>query len=65
MWCIKDELEQRCGAEFFITQTKLTSWSSALLEKPPVVQLFKIFSTFGGTRKVITVFTTALHWPLS
>jgi hypothetical protein len=38
----------------------LMSW--ALLEKPPVVQLLKNFQTFYGTRRFITVFTSALHW---
>jgi hypothetical protein len=46
-------------------QTKLTSWGWVLLEKPPVVQLLKNFSTFYVTRKFITVFTRALHWSLS
>jgi hypothetical protein len=41
------------------------SWSWALLEKPPIVQLLKNFSAFYGTRKFITVFTRALHWSLS
>jgi hypothetical protein len=39
------------------------SW--ALLEKPPIVQLLKIFSAFYGIRRFITVLTRALHWPLS
>jgi hypothetical protein len=42
--------------------TYLRSW--ALLEKPPIVQLLKNFSTFYGTRRFITVFTRALHWSL-
>jgi hypothetical protein len=33
----------------------LTSWRSTLLEKPPVVQLFKTFPTFYGTRRFIHV----------
>jgi hypothetical protein len=37
----------------------------ALLEKPPVVQLLKNFPKFYGTRRFITVFTTALHWSVS
>jgi hypothetical protein len=40
------------------------SWSSALLEKPPVVQLLDT-SGFYGTRRSITVFTRTLHWCLS
>jgi hypothetical protein len=43
----------------------VTSWSWALLKKPPVTQLLKNFPTFYGTRRFITVFTRALHWYLS
>jgi hypothetical protein len=45
--------------------TKLTSWSWALLENPPIVQLLKNFPAFYETRWFITVFTRALHWSLS
>jgi hypothetical protein len=38
------------------------SWSWALLEKAPIVQLLKKFPEFYGTRRFITVFTRALHW---
>jgi hypothetical protein len=38
------------------------SWSWALLEKLPIVQLLKNFTAFCGTRRFITVFTRALHW---
>jgi hypothetical protein len=41
------------------------SWSWALLEKPPVVQLLNNFPAFYGTRGLITVFTRALHRPYS
>jgi hypothetical protein len=41
------------------------SWSWALLEKPPIVQLIKNFPAYYGTRRFITVFTRALHWSLS
>jgi hypothetical protein len=44
---------------------KLTAWSIALLDKPPVVQLLKNFSMVYGTHKFITVFTRALHWSVS
>jgi hypothetical protein len=44
---------------------KLTSWSWALLEKPPVAQLLKDLLTCYGTRRFITVFTRALQWSLS
>jgi hypothetical protein len=36
----------------------LTSWSWALLEKPPIVQLLKNFPEFYGTRRFIAVFTS-------
>jgi hypothetical protein len=38
------------------------SWSWALLEEPPILQLLKNFPAFYGTRSFITVFTRALHW---
>jgi hypothetical protein len=49
-----------------INYTYLThSWSWALLEKLPIVQLLKNFPAFYGTRRFITVFTRALHRSLS
>jgi hypothetical protein len=36
-------------------------WSGVLLQKPTVAQLFKNFPTFYGTRRIIAVFTKALH----
>jgi hypothetical protein len=33
-------------------------------DRPPVVQLLEDFSTFYGTRGLITMFTGALHWSL-
>jgi hypothetical protein len=41
------------------------SWSWALLEKLPIVQILKNFPAFYGTRKFNTVFTRALHCSLS
>jgi hypothetical protein len=41
------------------------SWTWALHEKPPIVQLLKNFPAFYGTRKFITVLTRALHCTLS
>jgi hypothetical protein len=41
------------------------TWSWALLEEPPNLQLFKNFPAFYGTRRLITMFIRALHWPLS
>jgi hypothetical protein len=40
------------------------SWSWALLEKLPIVQLLRNFPALYGTRRFITVFTRALHWSL-
>jgi hypothetical protein len=37
------------------------SWSSALLEKLPIVQPLKNFPAFYGTRRFITAITRALH----
>jgi hypothetical protein len=48
-----------------LTHSRTHSWSWALLEKPPIVQLLKNFSIFYGTRMFITVFTRALCWSLS
>jgi hypothetical protein len=45
--------------------SELTSWSWALLEKPPIVQLLKNFPIFYEIQKFITVFTRTLHWSLS
>jgi hypothetical protein len=39
----------------------ILSWSWALAEKLPIVQLLKNFPAFCGTRRFITVFTWALH----
>jgi hypothetical protein len=41
------------------------SWSWALLEKLPIVQLLKNFPAFYWTRRFITAFTRALPWSLS
>jgi hypothetical protein len=41
------------------------SWSWALLEEPPTVQLLNNFAAFYGTRTFITVLTRAFHWSLS
>jgi hypothetical protein len=48
-----------------VAPKSLTSWSWALLEKPPIVQPLKNFPAFYGTHRFITVFTRALHWSLS
>jgi hypothetical protein len=41
------------------------SWSWALLEKLPIVQLLENFTAFYGTRRFVTAFTWALHRSLS
>jgi hypothetical protein len=43
----------------------LTTWSWALLEKPPIVQLLKNFPPFYRTWRFIAMFTRALQWSLS
>jgi hypothetical protein len=40
-------------------------WSWALLENLSIVQPLKNFPALYGIRRLITVFTTALHWSLS
>jgi hypothetical protein len=49
------------GNERYLTH----SWTSALLEEPPIVKIVKNFPKFYGNRRFITVFTRALHWSLS
>jgi hypothetical protein len=39
------------------TQLSTHSWSRALLEKLPIVQLLENFPAFYGTRRFITAFT--------
>jgi hypothetical protein len=41
------------------------SWSWALLEEKPNLQLLKNFPAFCGTQRFITVFTRAFNWSLS
>jgi hypothetical protein len=43
-------------------EIKLSPWIKDLLEKLIVPQIVKKFLAFYGTRKFITVFTTARHW---
>jgi hypothetical protein len=40
----------------------LTPWIRVLLEKQTVPQLVKKFPTLYGTRRFVTVFTTARHY---
>jgi hypothetical protein len=44
-----------------IKSSELSPWNRVLLGKPTVAQLLKNFSTSYGTRKFITVFTTARY----
>jgi hypothetical protein len=48
----------------FLWIMKLTSWTWALLETPPVVQLLEDFPALYGTRRFISVLTRFLHWSL-
>jgi hypothetical protein len=43
---------------------KLTQWKT-VLDKLIVTQIVKKFPAFYGTRRFITVITTARHWSLS
>jgi hypothetical protein len=43
-------------------RNRFHSWSWALLEKLPIVQLLKNFPAFYGIRRFIVVYTRALHW---
>jgi hypothetical protein len=49
---------------YFVSESRSTiflksnhSWSRALLENPPIVQLLENFPAFYGTRRFITAFT--------
>jgi hypothetical protein len=48
----------------FTLTRSLTHGAEPLLDKPPILQLFKNFQTFYGTRRFIATFTRALHWSL-
>jgi hypothetical protein len=59
-------VQEKKRLEMWYVITSLNhSWSWALLENLPIVQLLKNFSAFYGMRRFITVFTRALHWSLS
>jgi hypothetical protein len=60
-WLIANALSQMSSN----TVRAITAWSFVLLEMPPVAQLRKNFPKFCGTRRIITVFTRALHRSLS
>jgi hypothetical protein len=47
-----------------LTHSLTHSWSCALVEKPPIVQLLK-FTAFYETRMFITVLTRAFEWSLT
>jgi hypothetical protein len=51
--------------QIFCQNQPTHSWSWTLLEKLPILQLLKSFLACYGTRRFVTVFTRALHWPLS
>jgi len=53
------------GSGLTVMSVQLTSCSRVLLEKLIVAQLVRKFPAFYGTRRFITVFTTARHWSLS
>jgi hypothetical protein len=41
---------------------EITSWSLALLERRPAVQLLKNFPEFYGNQSFLIMFTKAHHW---
>jgi hypothetical protein len=43
-------------------QLLVSSWSWALLEKSPIMQLLQSFPGYYGIRRFTAVFTRALHW---
>jgi hypothetical protein len=57
-------------ASAFLTYTKNTNkgtikWWWVFLEKLPVAQPLKNSATFYRTQRIVTVFPSTLHWPLS
>jgi hypothetical protein len=50
---------------FYWTVLLTYLWSLALPEKLQIVQPFKNFPAFYGTRRFIATFTRAFHWSLS
>jgi hypothetical protein len=61
----RKDLEVQLPTSVHAIVWRWTWWSWALLEKLPIMQLLKKFPSFYGTQRFITVFTRALHWPLS
>ena len=51
----------KCTVYIKSTYSLLTPWSRVLLEKLTCLQLVKKFPVFYGTRRFITVFTSACH----
>jgi hypothetical protein len=47
------------------TDTRLSPWSRVIHENLTVAQLVKKLPAFYGTRRFITVYTTARHWSLT
>ena len=54
-----------CLLTYSLTPYLLTPWSRVLLEKLTGLELVKKFPAFYGTRRLITVFTSARHLSLS
>jgi hypothetical protein len=55
VWCVDVD-------EGTVDVYELTSWSGALLEKPPVGQQLNNFPAIYGIRRFIILFTRASHW---
>jgi hypothetical protein len=60
-----DDFHPLCLHTMLFTHSLTHSWSWALLEKLPVVNLLENFPPFYGTRRSITAFTWALHRSLT
>jgi hypothetical protein len=52
-----DQCFSTAGPSSYHSLSLTHSWSSALLEKLPIVQLLENFPAFYGTRRFITAFT--------
>jgi hypothetical protein len=63
--CKSDDLRNLHSEDIYLTTHSLIPWSTVLLEKLTGFQQVKKFPAFYGTRKFITVFTSARHLSLS
>ena len=64
-WYIYLPFRFRSLTDVLTISTSLTPWSRVLLENPIASHIVRKFSMYDGTRRFITVFTTARHSSLS